>query len=189
MYLFIFLIQAYNAQSFGKISFKCLEIINSSYLWFRITLYFIKKIKSVLIDRQYYIYFIFNDSWYALEQPPYSAGQVQELLTLGMTLEKLNCDFKDFLLTLLGATHSQFICLELWIGNYCYFPPFFYEKHRKKKRRKLKKLNEIVFLQKKRKSGLVLFYGRSTILGYLMPNPVFTLIYIRYVWFVNTFWR
>ena len=35
--------------------------------------------------------------------------------------------------------------------------------------------------------GLVGFYGISIIVGYLMPNPVFT--YILNIWFVNTFWR
>ena len=33
--------------------------------------------------------------------------------------------------------------------------------------------------------GLVGFYGISTIVGYLMPNPVFT--YILNIWFINTF--
>ena len=31
--------------------------------------------------------------------------------------------------------------------------------------------------------GLVWFYGISTAIGYLMPNPVYA--YIRYIWFVN----
>ena len=35
--------------------------------------------------------------------------------------------------------------------------------------------------------GLVWFYGISTIVGYLMPNPVFT--YISNIWFLNTFCR
>ena len=35
--------------------------------------------------------------------------------------------------------------------------------------------------------GLVWFYGISTIVGYLMPNPVFT--YISNIWFTNTFCR
>ena len=35
--------------------------------------------------------------------------------------------------------------------------------------------------------GLVWFYGISTIVGYLMLNPVFT--YIWNIWFVNTFCR
>ena len=35
--------------------------------------------------------------------------------------------------------------------------------------------------------GWVWFYGISTIVGYLIPNPVFT--YISNIWFVNTFWR
>ena len=32
---------------------------------------------------------------------------------------------------------------------------------------------------------LVGFYGISTIVGYLIPNPVYIYIYIRYIWFVN----
>ena len=35
--------------------------------------------------------------------------------------------------------------------------------------------------------GLVLFYGISTVVDYLMPNPVFA--YVLNVWFVNTFCR
>ena len=35
--------------------------------------------------------------------------------------------------------------------------------------------------------GLVWFYGISTIVGYLMPYPVFT--YISNIWFVNAFFR
>ena len=36
--------------------------------------------------------------------------------------------------------------------------------------------------------GLVRFYGISTIVGYLMPNPLYT--YIKYIWFVNTYsWK
>ena len=35
--------------------------------------------------------------------------------------------------------------------------------------------------------GLVWFYGISNIVGYLMPNPVFT--FILNIWFVNTFCR
>ena len=35
--------------------------------------------------------------------------------------------------------------------------------------------------------SLVWFYGISTIVGYLMPNPVFR--YILDIWFVNTFCR
>ena len=31
--------------------------------------------------------------------------------------------------------------------------------------------------------GLVRFYGISTIVGYLMPNPLYTDIYIKYIWF------
>ena len=31
--------------------------------------------------------------------------------------------------------------------------------------------------------GLVWFYGISKIVGYLMPKPVSTYIYIRYIWF------
>ena len=33
--------------------------------------------------------------------------------------------------------------------------------------------------------GLVWFYGISTIIGYLMPNPFYT--YISNIWFLNTF--
>ena len=36
------------------------------------------------------------------------------------------------------------------------------------------------------KFGWVGFYGMSTIVGYLMPNPVYY-IYIKYKWFLNTF--
>ena len=35
--------------------------------------------------------------------------------------------------------------------------------------------------------GLVSFYGISNIVGYLMPNAVYT--YILNIWFVNTFYR
>ena len=35
--------------------------------------------------------------------------------------------------------------------------------------------------------SLVWFYGISTIVGYLMPNSVFT--YVLNIWFVNTFCR
>ena len=37
------------------------------------------------------------------------------------------------------------------------------------------------------KFGLIWFYGISTIVGYFMPNLVFT--YILDIWFVNTFYR
>ena len=39
--------------------------------------------------------------------------------------------------------------------------------------------------------GLVWFYGISTLVGYLMPNPVYIYIYIYIsnIWFVNTFYR
>ena len=33
------------------------------------------------------------------------------------------------------------------------------------------------------KGLMVVFYGRLTLSGYLMPNPVYT--YIKYVWFSN----
>ena len=39
----------------------------------------------------------------------------------------------------------------------------------------------------RRYNWLVEFYGISTIVGYLMPNPVFT--YILNIWFINTFCR
>ena len=35
--------------------------------------------------------------------------------------------------------------------------------------------------------GLVGFYGISTVIGHLIPNPLYIYIYIQYVWLVNTF--
>ena len=32
---------------------------------------------------------------------------------------------------------------------------------------------------------MVVFYGISNPVGYSMPNPVYTYIYIKYIWFVN----
>ena len=39
----------------------------------------------------------------------------------------------------------------------------------------------------KKRDGLAVFYSISTIIGYLMPNPVYT--YILNTWFENTFSR
>ena len=36
--------------------------------------------------------------------------------------------------------------------------------------------------------GLVGFYGISTIVGYLMPNPLYS-IYIKYIWFGWVLWH
>ena len=48
-------------------------------------------------------------------------------------------------------------------------------------------ISNIVFFMWATLFPLVCFFGPSTIVGYLMPNPIFT--YILDVWFVNTFWR
>ena len=38
------------------------------------------------------------------------------------------------------------------------------------------------------KFGLLMFYGISAIIGYLMPNIAYIYIYI-YIWIVNTFYN
>ncbi len=48
-------------------------------------------------------------------------------------------------------------------------------KKKKKERKDRKKLDEISFLISD-SFGLVGFYGISTIVGYLMPNPLYTYI-------------
>ena len=45
----------------------------------------------------------------------------------------------------------------------------------------------MIFKKKQTIFGLVWFYGKSNIVGYLIPNSIFT--YILNIWFVNTFCR
>ena len=35
--------------------------------------------------------------------------------------------------------------------------------------------------------GLIGFYGIPTLVGYLMPNPLYTYMHIKYIRFLNTF--